>query len=255
MKSNLVTIAVLVVLLLGGVGYFFISSWLNGSPSLPVAAANSGQVAFPPTQSVANVAEQTNQPTAHAESVNPTRPLDDKTAAVLKETYPLVIAGRLDEALALLSPAIQSNPTDPALYSARSFVYSRQGNTDLERQDLMKAIDLGDKSSLVKFNLAEIDFTQKNYDAARAGFLALVTDADRGDLASYKVFLCDLWGGHDEDAAKELNVFKIAGSNASYYFSNIAWDLYHHKIDDARTYLDSANRIYSPTKSKSTPRA
>ncbi len=38
------------------------------------------------------------------------------------------------------------------------------------------------------------------------------------------------------------------GGNASYYFANLAWSLVHQKPDDARSWLDSALRIYPPDK-------
>jgi hypothetical protein len=85
---------------------------------------------------------------------------------------------------------------------------------------------------------------QKQYDAARPGFVALESDPDMGDFASYKVFLCDLFGGHEAAAKKELDVFNVAMENPSYYFSNAAWDLVHKNLDDARSWLLSASRIY-----------
>ena len=72
---------------------------------------------------------------------------------------------------------------------------------------------------------------QEQYDAARAGFAALEKDPivktqpDMGDFAAYKVFLCDLFGGHQAQAKKELDVFNDIMGNPSYYFCNAAWDL------------------------------
>ena len=100
----------------------------------------------------------------------------------------------------------------------------------------------------MKFNLAEIEFRQKEYDAARPGFATLTQDSTMGDLAAYKVFLCDLFGGHEHVAASELDAFNQVGSNASYYFTNIAWSFYHQKTEDARSWVMSARRIYPPNK-------
>jgi hypothetical protein len=38
------------------------------------------------------------------------------------------------------------------------------------------------------------------------------------------------------------------GGNPSYYFANAAWDLVHHKPDEARSWLGSASDIYTPAK-------
>ena len=67
-------------------------------------------------------------------------------------------------------------------------------------------------------------------------------------MASYKVFLCDLFGGREDLASKELDIFNQAGRNASYYFANAAWSLYHHKTDDGRDWLTQAMNIYAPNK-------
>jgi hypothetical protein len=44
-------------------------------------------------------------------------------------------------------------------------------------------------------------------------FVALEKDPDMGDFASYKVFLCDLFGGHEDAASKELDAFNEAGKS------------------------------------------
>jgi LemA protein len=83
---------------------------------------------------------------------------------------------------------------------------------------------------------------------ARAGYVALEQAPEVDELAGYKVFLCDLFAGHEDAAAGELAAFNEAGSNASYYFANAAWSLYNHKTDDARRWLTSASFIFAPDK-------
>jgi hypothetical protein len=63
-----------------------------------------------------------------------------------------------------------------------------------------------------------------------------------------KAFLCDLYGGNKDEAAKELGAFDQARDNASYFYANTAWALYNRKPEAARSWLDSAARIYSPEK-------
>jgi len=101
---------------------------------------------------------------------------------------------------------------------------------------------------VLKFNLVEVHFMQKQYDQARPGFVALERDPDMGDFALYKVFLCDLFGGHMDVAKKELDVFNDTMGNPSYYFANAAWSLAHNHVEDARSWLLSASRIYPPRK-------
>ena len=79
---------------------------------------------------------------------------------------------------------------------------------------------------------------------------ALESDPDMGDLASYKIFLCDLFGGHEDVAKKELDAFNATGSKPSYYYSNAAWSLFHKNTEDARSWLVSALRIYPAQKNE-----
>ncbi len=250
MKSAWIALGVLAVVGLGFGVYMKISKLINASA--PGQAAK--MEAVPPVFPVAQTAPPSASPTSAApapkadappKTMTSSLPISEKTAEVLRQYSELISTRQLDDALALLNTAIQANPDDPVLYNSRAYVYAQEQKYDLERQDFNKAVELGDKTSAVKFNLAEIDFVQKNYDAARPGFLALENDIEQGDLASYKVFLCDLLGNHPEEAKRELDAFNLAGINASYYFANIASNLYNHKPDAARPFLDSANRIFS----------
>jgi hypothetical protein len=103
---------------------------------------------------------------------------------------------------------------------------------------------------VIKFDQAELKFMQKKYDDARPGFVGLQSDKDFGDFATYKVFLCDLFGAHQEVAAKELDALNQVGGNPSYYFGNAAWDLVHHKTNEASDWLRSAARIYANAPAK-----
>jgi hypothetical protein len=107
---------------------------------------------------------------------------------------------------------------------------------------------LNSNYTIAHFNLNEIVFMQKKYEDARPGFVSLEKDIIWGDLATYKVFLCDLFGGHEEAAQSELASFDKASDEPSYYYANAAWFLFQKRPDDARPWLDSAAGIYAPEK-------
>lgn len=157
---------------------------------------------------------------------------------------------RYEDALQQVNDAVQADPQNPAAYSLRGDINAAMRRWDWAESDYQTALLLDGTNDKLKFNLAEVEFVQQKYDAARAHFASLEQDSFLGDLAQYHVFLCDLLGGHQATAAKELDVFNEVGSNASYYFANAAWSLYHQKKDDAQDWLASASRIYSPTKYK-----
>jgi len=168
----------------------------------------------------------------------------------MREAFALLQQKRFDEALDKLHAAIQSDPQNAGAYGLRGSIYVEKKLWDQAEMDYQTALQLDGKNVQTKFNLAEIDFMQKKYDDARPGFVTLEQDPNMGDLASYKIFLCDLFGGHEDVAKKELDAFNQVGTNAPYYFGNAAWLLYHQKTEEARGWLTSAGNIYAPYKFK-----
>jgi Tfp pilus assembly protein PilF len=173
---------------------------------------------------------------------------DKSVTTTLREALQFMNQGKLDDALNKANAAILVAPQDPDAYGVRGTIYSQKKQNELALADFQKVLQLTPKYAPAKFNIAELSFRQKLYDQARPGFVELEQDPDLGDLATYKVFLCDLYAGHDDVAKRELDAFNQIGSNASYYFSNAAWSLYHHQIEDARGWLTSASHIYAPQK-------
>ena len=157
-------------------------------------------------------------------------------------------ANNVDGALADLTRAIQVNPGSTGAYVLRASIYCQKHQWQQATDDFTAAQKIAPTNVVVKFNLVEIKFMQKQYEAARPGFLQLVKDPDMGDFAQYKIFLCDLFGGHEDQAKKELDVFNAAMGNPSYYFANAAWDLVHKDTDGARGWLVSASHIYPVNK-------
>jgi Tfp pilus assembly protein PilF len=154
----------------------------------------------------------------------------------------------LDAGLNAANDALQKDPSNVAGYVTRGNIYGQEKKWDLAKQDYQHALGLKSNFAPALLSLAEIDLMQAKYDTARAEFADLVQDPDCGDLAKYSVFLCDLAGGHEDLAGNELDAFNRVGSDASYYFANAAWLLHHQRSDDAHTWMDSADRIYSPAK-------
>ena len=155
---------------------------------------------------------------------------------------------QFDAALEKANAAIEAAPQNAGALGLRGSIYAEKKQWDPAKKDYEAALKLDPTNVQMKFNLAELDFMQKNYDDARSGFVALQGDPNMGDLAAYKVFLCDLFGFNEKIASSELDAFNQVGSNPSYYFANAAWSLYHHKTEEARNWLLSAAKIYEPPK-------
>ena len=168
--------------------------------------------------------------------------------ALSREAEILKSQGNLDGALAKASSAVQSDPNDFKAYILRGDIYSRKKSWKEAEQDFNAALKLAPDNVLARFDLAEIKLMQKQYEAARPGFLALTKDPDFGDLAAYKVYLCDLFGQNQFAATKELSAFNESGRHASYYYANAARRLYLGETEEAREWIQAGVKIYPPDK-------
>jgi tetratricopeptide (TPR) repeat protein len=197
-----------------------------------------------------SVHAQTNQALVAPPATNASGPsqADLATMSPFQQAVALTRQERYDEALMKINAILQADPKNFDALNLRGYVYSKQKSLDLAEKDFETMLQLEPKSVPAQFNVNEIKFMRKDYDGARPGFLSLVNDADWGDLAAYKVFLCDLLAGQVDASKKELDVFNQTGANPSFYYGNAAWELYNKRPEAARPWLASAAKIYYPTK-------
>ena len=188
-------------------------------------------------------------PTQPAAAAADTSPAPTPSVQDYRHALQLVQDGNADAALTKVAEAIQEDPSNVQARILRGDLYVQKKLWDDARKDFLAAQSLDPQNTVAKFDLAEIQLMQKQFDVARPAFDALVKDPDMGDLAAYKVFLCDLYGGHADDAARELQAFDAVGKNASYYYAHVAWALYNKRTDEARRWLSSALYIYPAQKS------
>ena len=167
---------------------------------------------------------------------------------LLQQAVELLKADQPDEAMIKVNEAFQIDPNDWTVYFVRGNVYAKKQQWENAEKDYRAALQINDHESSIKYNLADIEFLQKKYGAARPGFVGLKQDLALGDISAYKVFLCDLYGGHVDVAVRELEDFNQENSSASYYFANAAWSLYQQKTGDAQNWLASAQKIFAPAK-------
>jgi len=185
---------------------------------------------------------------APAKTAAPAAPAPDAASQAIAEAAVKMDANDLDGAIAKLTEAIAANPKISGPYVFRASVYCQKKMWPQAEADFKTASKIDPTNVVIQLNLVEVKFNQKQYDVARAGYAALVNDPQMGDLAAYKVFLCDLVAGHEALAQKERDAFNQIDSKPSYYFSNAAWDLYHKNIASARNWLVSAANIYPSAK-------
>jgi Tfp pilus assembly protein PilF len=172
----------------------------------------------------------------------------DPASQAIGEAMAAMDKGDLDGAIAKLTDAINANPKLSGPYVFRASVYYQKKDWPHAEADFKQAAALDPKNPVIQLNVVEVKFAQKQYDAAKPGYVALEGDERMGDLAAYKAFLCDLLAGHEAQAKKERDAFDQVKEAPSYYFGNAAWSLYHKNNDDARSWLVSAANIFPSAK-------
>lgn len=212
---------------------FLLAASLSLQAQTPAAEPASTPVAPPPTSPAA------------ATNGAPS----DPATPMLKKAYQLLTKQDLNGALTIVDEAVKNNPKSFASLTLRGMIYSQKKQWAAADADFEAALALDPSNVVVKFNLGEIRFVQKDYAGARARFLPLTKDPVMGDFASYKVFLCDLFGGH-EDVAKKTLAGWDEETGPSFYFGKAAWDLVHKNTEDARSWLVSAANIFPASKNQ-----
>jgi tetratricopeptide (TPR) repeat protein len=147
-------------------------------------------------------------------------------------------------ALEKANAAVEAEPMNVSAYIVRGHIYTEMKLWDKAEDDYRIIVKIDPDNFPAKFNLSELKLMQKDYDNARLGFVALEKHPDWGDLAAYKVFVCDLFGGHEDVAQNELDAFDKVGRHPSYYYSKATWDYYHKRPETAITWLNAAAQIY-----------
>jgi len=167
----------------------------------------------------------------------------DATRDLLSKSSGHLADGDLDQAIREACLAIQLDPHTASAYELRGSIYIEEKLWDKAERDYTTA-DKISPDIAYKYKLAEIKFLQKAYDNARPRFVALEGDAGLGDLAIYKVFLCDLLGGHEAASIRELSALSQADGHPSYYYCHAAWDWTHNQMADMNKLLTSARQLY-----------
>ncbi len=139
---------------------------------------------------------------------------------------------------------MEADPKNITPYVIRGHIYADMSQWDKADEDFQAILQIDPDNFPAQFNRCEVKLMKKDYDAARGGYLALEKNADWGDLAAYKVFVCDLFAGHELAARNELEQINQAEPHASYFYANATWSFYHKQPEEAQRWIDSAQRIY-----------
>jgi hypothetical protein len=167
------------------------------------------------------------------------------TASDLVEQATTDVAdGKLDRARAEVIAALTLAPNNTAALDLRGSIYVEQKLWSLAERDYTRLNQISPDPAY-QYKLAQIKFLQKLYDDAQPMFAALKNDPRLGDLARYKVFICDLFGHHEAIAARDLALLDQTGQKPSYYFGRALWLGFHGQSSASGHYIAQATGKFS----------
>ncbi len=136
----------------------------------------------------------------------------------------------------------------------RGAVFTRMRNFDKARVHFAKALELAKNLDAEafhpKFNMAELDFVTKKWDAARESFQKLLKDPGKpgtgsDTLINFKIMICDLQQKREAEADKILKTFdQYDADSPAYYYGNAVKMFIKDDKEGANEWLESAKRIY-----------
>ena len=161
---------------------------------------------------------------------------------------------RWQEALEKLTDVAKVTGPSHYVENLRGAVFTRMRDFKSAREHFTKAAELskGIAGELFhpRFNLAEISFVEKDWDAARAGFQALIKEkatSDKGSLTlmKFKIMICDFQQKKTDEAEAILKTFdQYDDATPAFYFAQAAQCFVNEKKEEAAEWLDSAKKIY-----------
>lgn len=145
------------------------------------------------------------------------------------------------------------------LYNLKGAVFTKMREFGQSREAFQAAVELDPESFHPQFNIAELEFVEKNWVAAEKAFSALVDrygnkapgerleiELTTERLMQFKVVICLLMQGREEDAKEVLSRFNYLEDNPAYYYGNAAVQFALGNKEEAQSWLESAKRIYDP---------
>ncbi|HEX4139558.1 MAG TPA: hypothetical protein VHY09_04375 [Candidatus Methylacidiphilales bacterium] len=154
--------------------------------------------------------------------------------------------GKFDRAVTEATRALALDPRNTAALDLRGSVYMEKELWDLAERDYTRLNKLSPDPAY-QYKLAQIKFLQKQYDDARPLFATLKDDGRLGDLARYKIFICDVFGAHEAIAARDIALLDSTGQKPSYYYGRAIWLGAHGQNSAASHYLAQAEGKFSGT--------
>jgi tetratricopeptide (TPR) repeat protein len=158
---------------------------------------------------------------------------------------------RIQEAFEKIIEAEDLAPDLFQLHNLKGAAYTKIRDFEKARKSFERAIELNPTAFMSKFNITELDFVEHKFADAEKNFSELIADAPKMNIGTRRLIefkiLIALLGQDKEEEAKAIQAkFDYLEDTPAYYFGNAAFAFHADDEDEARGWIRSAERIYSP---------
>lgn len=158
---------------------------------------------------------------------------------------------RIQEAFEKLIEAEEIAPDLFQLHNLKGAAYTKIRDFPKARESFKRALELNPDAFMSKFNITELDFVEKKFADAEKNFAKLIADAPEMNLGTrrlieFKLLISLLLQEKDAEAKAIQDKFNFMEDTPAYYFGNAAFAFDAEDEDEARGWIRSAERIYSP---------
>ncbi len=167
-----------------------------------------------------------------------------RMAMVLRQTTKLYEAGEYQAALDRLATLQGAAGQDLSVLNLRGAIFTKMERYD-EARRIFESILATDPSFFpAAYNMGEVEFVSGNYDAATEVFDAILRRDPRNELVRFKLVLCALAAGREEEA-QELSVGLLpTGNTPAWYYAQAVFARRAGDEGKARKNLAAARAIH-----------
>lgn len=154
-----------------------------------------------------------------------------------------------DKALTKLNTALELAPEEHALWNLKGAIEVQNRNFDAAKKSFKTSLKYKLHAWDVHFNLAELEFVQKNFQESKKQFSKLLDDNEempviQKDVCKFKVFLCHYLLEQKEEAFEIIKEVSYLGNSPAYFYMKAVKDYDLGKKIKAKGWIKSAYKIF-----------
>ena len=164
---------------------------------------------------------------------------------MISDTTPLA------EAFEKIIEAEAITPDLYQLHNLKGAAYTKIRDFPKARLSFQKALELNPSAFMSRFNITELDFVEHKFADAEKNFKKLLADSPKMNLGTrrlidFKILITLVSQDKDAEAREIQATFNYLEDTPAFYFGNAAFAFHEKDEDEARGWIRSAERIYSP---------